>query len=233
VIRNLVLLPGLDGTGQLFDSFLAALPNTLVGRAVAYPENEFFPYDDLLRYVQSAIPRDEPFVLLAESFSAPIAVEYAASNPQNLAALIIVAGFIRNPLGSLSLLLKLIIGAWIFKVMVPRWVLERVLMGSDAPTELVHKFRHVLHSVSPAVLSGRVHEALRCDVSRHLARTNIPLMYVHAMHDGLLSEVCLADIKHIRPDISVALVDGPHLLLQRKPQDVANIVSSFIRNLGC
>ena len=232
VTKRLVLLPGLDGTGQLFASFLAALPNTFAGTTVAYPTNEFLSYADLLPFVRLAVPEDEPFVLLAESFSAPIAVEYAASNPRNLAGLVIVAGFVHQPIGGWSLAAKVIANAWFFKLGVPRWVLEQVLIGRDAPAALVEKFHQALWSVSPAVLSGRVHEAVNCDVRLQLARIRTPLKYVQAAHDHLLSNSCVTEIKRIRPDISLALVDGPHLLLQREPQNVADVVSAFVRELG-
>lgn len=232
VIKRLVMLPGLDGTGQLFKSFLTALPNTFGGTTVAYPADKFLSYGDLLPYVHSAVPKDEPFVVLAESFSTPIAVEYAASNPRNLAALIMVAGFVHRPIGGWSLAAKVVANPWFFRLRAPRWVLEQTLVGRDAPDELVQQFRQALRSISPAVLNSRVHEALNCDMTGQLARIKVPMMYVQATHDRLLSESCLAEIKRIRPDISLALVDGPHLLMQRESQNVADVVSTFVRKLG-
>jgi pimeloyl-ACP methyl ester carboxylesterase len=231
VTRHLVLLPGLDGTGRLFDSFLAALPNTFTATAVAYPADKFLSYAELLPFVRLSVPKDDSFVVLAESFSTPVAVEYAASNPRNLAALVIVAGFLHNPIGGWSIAAKVIAKPWFFKLRVPRWVLERTLIGREAPNALVQKFRQVLQLVSPAVLSGRVCETLTCDVTHHLARIKVPLMYVQATQDRLLSNSCVTEIKRIRPDISIVLVDGPHLLLQREPRAVAAVVSTFIREL--
>ena len=229
---HLVLLPGLDGTGQLFARFLYALPDTLGVTVVTYPANESLSYGDLLPLVRLAVPKDEPFVLLAESFSTPIAIEYASSKPPNLAAVVIVAGFVHAPIGRWSLAAKAIANPWFFRLRAPRWVLEQALIGKDAPPALVHKVRQVLQFVSPAVLSYRVQEALNCDVTHQLARVDVPLMYVRATHDRLLSESCFAEIKLIRPDISLASVDGPHLLLQREPRNSADVVSRFLRELG-
>jgi hypothetical protein len=39
-------------------------------------------------------------------------------------------------------------------------------------------------------------------------------------------------MKRIKPDMLIAKVAGPHLLLQREPQKVADIASAFIRELG-
>jgi len=39
--KTLVLLPGLDGTGNLFTNFISALPPTLSTRIVPYPTDRF------------------------------------------------------------------------------------------------------------------------------------------------------------------------------------------------
>ena len=63
--RHLVLLPGIHGKGQLFEDFIAALPNTLVTAVVAYPATRFLSYGELRPYVGAPVPKAEPFVLLA------------------------------------------------------------------------------------------------------------------------------------------------------------------------
>jgi pimeloyl-[acyl-carrier protein] methyl ester esterase len=229
--RHLVLLPGLDGTGQLFADFIAALPNTFIAAVAAYPANRFLSYDELRPFVEAAVPKAEPFVLLAESFSTPLALEYAASNPPNLAAVVICAGFVLKPIGGWSRLAKTVTRPWLFRLKAPRWILE-LLVGRDASPTLIQKLRQVLRSVSPAVLSGRVQGALDCDARNALARITVPLMYVLAAQDKLLAESCLPEMKRIKPEIVVSRIDGPHLLLQREPQNCANIVSIFVQKIG-
>ena len=95
--KHLVLLPGLDGTGELFLDFLAALPELWTATIVTYPTNGFLRYSDLRPYVGAAVPQLEPFVLVAESFSTPLAVWYAATAPPNLTAVVICTGFVGNP----------------------------------------------------------------------------------------------------------------------------------------
>src|ERR1700730_1178460 len=106
MLKRIVLLQGLDGTGQLFSAFVAALPKTITATVVTYPPNRLLSYAELLPLVKRAIPEFEPFVLLAESFSTPLAVDFAASNPSNLAALVICAGFVFKPLADWSAIAK-------------------------------------------------------------------------------------------------------------------------------
>lgn len=228
--KRFVLLPGLDGTGRLFANFLAALPDTFNAAIVSYPANEPLAYNELMPFVCSAAPKSEPFVLLAESFSTPLAVEYAASNPRNLTAVIICAGFVFKPVGWPHLT-QAVTRPWLFRVRAPNWVLEHFLVGRDASGTLVRELRQVLQSVSPEALSVRVREAVNCDARNALARARVPLMYVQALQDNLLAKSCVDDVKRIKPDVMVAQVAGPHLLLQREPQKVANIVSTFVQKL--
>jgi pimeloyl-[acyl-carrier protein] methyl ester esterase len=232
MLKRIALLQGLDGTGQLFAAFIAALPKTTTATAVTYPSNKLLPYSESLSLVKPAIPEFDSFVLLAESFSAPLALEVAASNPSNLAALVICNGFVSKPLAGWSSIAKAIAQPWLFSLNAPRYILEYFLIGREAPRVLIHDVRQVLRSVSPGVLSNRVSEALNCDARGALAKVTVPVLYVKATLDNLLAHSCVDEMKRVKPDILIKSVVGPHLLLQREPQEVANIVSAFTRGLG-
>ena len=49
---RLVLLPGLDGTGELFHPFLKALPSRLTSQVVSYPTEQCLTYKELVPFVQ-------------------------------------------------------------------------------------------------------------------------------------------------------------------------------------
>ena len=160
--KHLVLLPGLDGTGELFGDFIAALPKSWTTTTVTYPADRFLPYTDLRPFVGAAIPQRERFVLVAESFSTPLAVWYAATNPPNLAAVVICAGFVESPV-RWSGIVKALAKPWLFRLKPPRTIVEYFLLGQNAPSDLFRKLRHAVERVSPDVLSGRVQEVLDCD----------------------------------------------------------------------
>jgi hypothetical protein len=67
----MVLLSGLDGTGDLFVDFIAALPESWTATTVTFPTDRFLTYTDLRPLVGAAVPQSERFVLVAESYSAP------------------------------------------------------------------------------------------------------------------------------------------------------------------
>jgi pimeloyl-[acyl-carrier protein] methyl ester esterase len=181
--KHLVLLPGLDGTGQLFSDFVAALPNTIRATTVTYPAKEILPYSDLCSLVSAATPECESFVLLAESFSSSLAVGFTASKPLSLAALIICAGFVSRPPGAWSPLAKALVWPWLFKVNMPHFILEYFAMGQNAPRTLIQDFRRVLRLVNPEVMSGRTREAMNSDARPALAQITVPLLYVAGTED--------------------------------------------------
>src|SRR5258705_1882619 len=113
---TLVLLPGLDGTGRLFNPLMEVLPPYLIPLVIPYPANKFLGYSKLLKYARGQIPTDKPFVLLAESFSGPVAVEFAATHPSNLEALILCASFVTNPASTFFRPLSSLFNARLFKL---------------------------------------------------------------------------------------------------------------------
>ncbi len=229
--RHLALLPGFDGTGDLFADFIAALPESWTATTIAYPTDRFLRYAGLRPFVSAAVPQAERFVLVAESFSAPLAVWYAATNPHNLAAVVICAGFVRNPLRGWSGAVRAVAKPWLFKMKPPRTILEYFLLGQNAPSGLLQSLRHALQRVSPSVLSGRLQEVLDCDARDDLRRTTVPLLYLEATYDRLLSLSCKDEFSQLRPDTVLRSVPAPHLLLQREPQKAATIIMAFISGL--
>jgi pimeloyl-ACP methyl ester carboxylesterase len=88
---TLVLLPGMDGTGELFANLVDAMPEPFELITVRYPTDQELSYSELKAFVQAACPVSRPFVLLAESFSTPAAIQYAATMPPNLCGLVLCA----------------------------------------------------------------------------------------------------------------------------------------------
>ena len=85
---TLVLLPGLDGTGEQFAPLLRELPSTIAPVTVRYPVDRALGYEELLPLALEQLPADCPFVLVGESFSGPLAIRLAAQRPPGLRALV-------------------------------------------------------------------------------------------------------------------------------------------------
>jgi pimeloyl-[acyl-carrier protein] methyl ester esterase len=92
-----LVLPGMDGTGQLLGRFLEALGPEVRAIVVSYPIAQALDYSQLEACARKMLPSDQPFVLSGESFSGPIAVSIAASSPNGLRGLVLCCSFVKNP----------------------------------------------------------------------------------------------------------------------------------------
>ena len=114
-MTRLVLLPGLDGTGELFAAFIDALGG-FATQIVSYPPDRAMTYAEYESFVRAKLPADEDFVLLAESFSGPIGISIAAAAPPRLKGLILCGTFASNPLPVFGPFAKLVGAAPAFRV---------------------------------------------------------------------------------------------------------------------
>jgi pimeloyl-[acyl-carrier protein] methyl ester esterase len=228
----LVLLPGLDGTGDLFANFVSALPPSLDPEIVRYQAKRFLSYPELFPFVVEALPKIRPFVLLAESFSVPLAVKLAATSPSNLIGLVICAGFIKSPVTSWLRDMKAFVRPFFFRVPLPRFALEYFLIGAKPPRELEDAVRRTLRSVSPDVIALRVRAVLECDATEEFARVRVPTLYLQADHDRLVRKSCFEEIRRLKPDTILASIPAPHFVLQREPRKAADLIMRFVESLA-
>ena len=229
-VPKVILLPGLDGTGELFADFVVEVGDRLSTAVVQYPRDRFFSYRELEDIVKSATSAVEPFVLVSESFSSPLAIQYAATKPPNLKGLVICAGFASNPLRGLLRIACPLLLPFLFSVSPPAFALRLLLVGVDAPTTLVENLQTVISSVKRTVLRSRLQAVLACDVKLALSKVDVPVLYVQAARDRLVNTAALAEIREIKPDATIASVVGPHLLLQREPQKSAEVILRFVQH---
>jgi pimeloyl-ACP methyl ester carboxylesterase len=135
--EHLVLLPGLDGTGRLFDPLLAALPGSFAPKVVAYPPDKPLNYHQLIPYIREVIPWDAPYVLLAESFSGPLALEFAAVQWENLRGVVLCASFVTNPLHPLLRLLPPALAESWFRKPPPERLLRNYLLEEECSEQML------------------------------------------------------------------------------------------------
>lgn len=224
----LVLLPGLDGTGRMFRDFVAALGSGIDPVVVSYPPDPFLGYAQLASIVRSSLPPDRPFHLLAESFSGPVGIAIASEQPLGLRGLILSCSFARSPLPVLSLFHSLI--GRIPPSAIPRQALSYFTFGGHAPPARVDALVEAIESVPDRVLRDRSREAIRVDVSRELERVTVPVLYLRAKHDRIVTQQAAGIVARHAPQTRVVELDGPHLLLQALPLEAAAHVGAFIRH---
>ena len=221
-------LPGLEGTGMLFSRFLAAADGALDLQTLSYPRDRVLGYDGLEDLVSHHVPADRPFALLGESFSGPLALRLAARRPPGLVAVVLVTTFHRRPAAPLFRRLSALAPVF-FRMPLPPHVVRLLLAGFDAPDDLVAEVRSSVATVEPFVMAARVQEALRVDATAELRACPAPILFLGGKDDRLLRSALPIEIRALRPDAEIRMLDAPHLVLQRQPEQAMALVSSFLR----
>jgi pimeloyl-ACP methyl ester carboxylesterase len=88
-----------------------------------------------------------------------------------------------------------------------------------------------IRSVKPKVLTARLRQVLAVDVRTELKKISVPVLFIQAQQDRLAGPSCLEEIARISPQIKIARIDGPHLILQREPKQSADVVAQFMFRL--
>jgi pimeloyl-ACP methyl ester carboxylesterase len=212
-----ILLPGIDGGGRLFAPLLAAEPRGLRAEVVSYPPDVALGYDELLPLVRARLPRRGRFLLLAESFSGPLAVRLAAERPRGLAALVLAATFLRAPLNPLLHPVRGLVGASFFGLPMPAAVVRWFMAGPDAPDAIVREVQRAVAAVRPEVMAHRAAAALQVDAREDLARVEVPVLVLAPTRDRLIRMDRGEEVRRVLPDAEVAELEAPHMILQRCP----------------
>lgn len=160
---TLVVLPGLDGTGIPLAPFATAFGPDVKVVVVTYPNTEPLGYADLERVAWACLPTDEPYVLLGESFSGPIAISIAASNPVGLCGLVLCCSFARSPRPWLSWCRPLVSVAPVQAL--PVGLLSVAVLGRFSSAEHRRTLARALSMVAPSVLRARGQAVLQVDVT--------------------------------------------------------------------
>lgn len=223
---TLILLPGLDGTGLMFEGFIASFGQEVKTVVVNYPADIPLDYSELEKLVLTYLPSDEPYYLLAESFSGPIAISIAASSPPGLRGLILCCSFARNPLPLFAMCQPLIRVAPIRAL--PVSILSTLVLGRFTSANLRRALAKSLELVSPAVLRMRACAALSVNVSALLTRIKVPLLYLRASEDRVVYKASSELVTSLVNDSRIIEFTAPHFLLQVLPQQAASVVAEFM-----
>ena len=227
---NLILLPGMDGTGELFAEIVRELPGWLWPRVVRYPRDKKLSLGELQSIALDAIPAGKPFVLLGDSFSSLVAVRISAERPEDLRAVVICAGFVSSPVTGLRRRLACLMAPLSFHVKAPGIAVKRYLLGRSSSASLVKRVQAATVSVAGRVMRHRLRMILACNEDAALEKVVVPVLYVQAAGDRLVAASAFERIQKIQPGAVLVRIDGPHLILQTKPREAVGAITAFLQS---
>lgn len=231
MIRALVL-PGMDGTGELLSDFIAALAPEIDADAVTYPADRALGYDVLSRIAEDALPAQGKCLLLAESFSGPVALRLARALPDRLLGVVLAASFASAPRTPWLPVASASLGRIASRLPIqqmPRALLSFFMMGRWATREHRSRLDKALQAVEPDVIRRRILEATHIDALASLRDLSVPLLYLLATQDRMISGASWNTIKAALPHAALAEIEGPHCLFLTRPDLCAEAVKGWAK----
>lgn len=223
----IILLPGLDGTGELFQPFVKCLPERVKPIVISYPRCECKTYEELKELVVPSIPMDIPFFILGESFSGPLSVMIAHERPEGLLGLILCATFISNPFFLLPSWMRFLSVSPLFRLW-PALINIRVALAGDAFRPTADLALKAIRSVNPKVIAHRVKSILTVNVEKELGRCTFPTLYLMGERDTLINKRNYRRIKAVKNDIKLETINTQHFILQLEPERSSELIEEFM-----
>lgn len=223
-----VMLPGLDGTGLLSAHFVEAMQaRGQQMQVLPLPLQGPQDYATLASILGPQLPAS-PFVLLAESFAGPLAIELAAAGLPGLRGLILSTTFARRPVPLPAASARMLAPAW---PLPPLALMARLLLGQWRTRANLRELGQAITQVPAAILRQRAATTLQADVRALLPELVLPTLCLHGRQDRLLWPPSVAELQALLPDARHVSLEGPHLLLQARADAAAAEVAAWMRTL--
>jgi pimeloyl-ACP methyl ester carboxylesterase len=184
-------------------------------------------YDSLEEALAPKLP-EGPLVLLGESFTSPLAARLAQRERGRVEALILAGGFSAAPRSPGFSLIPL---RSLFLMKPPAALLRRFLLGDDAPEEAVVALLKAVENIPAEILASRVETVLALAEDECPSPAGLPVLLLQARNDEAIPWEAQSKLERHYPEAKVVWIEGPHLLLSRRPDECRDAVKSFLTGL--
>ncbi|MER2491609.1 alpha/beta fold hydrolase [Catenovulum sediminis] len=221
---KVLLIPGMDGTGELFGPLLAELPSDVVSQVICL--NDLITQTPIEQAVEiAALLGSEEVIILSESYSGYIAYHLSLLPNLNIKHVIFAASFLENPTW-LSHFSKLLPLDFVRSGLIPDIVLSFVLFAQCNDKKLVKLFKASLKSIDNSKLRHRL--SVIANLVRPSESMSVPCTYVQANSDYLVSKKSVDVFKELCININVVRANGGHFIVQSNPDYFSKLIKRVI-----
>jgi len=226
-----VFLPGLDGTGLSYGLLGEKMPENVRVTVVSYPTDKKLSYMELVQHAYNQFPQNKPVVLIAESFSGPIAITLARLFSSSIKGIVFCATFMKYDRPHLLRIANYVPLAFLLRKSAPDFILSFLCSDRIVLEKLVPLFRQIEKQVSPEVIAHRIRMLNDIDVTDEAGELSVPCCYIQAVHDRVVPSKCLIPFTKYFPNLVVKKIEGPHAVLQAKSEECAHIIMDFAESI--
>ena len=223
---HIALLPGLDGTGELFFPIIPFLESHFEIHVVKYTNQ--ITFSDYVEDAERQLPKGVPVSLVAESFSGPIAMSLLAKDRPRFLASVLSATFCKSPLPMLTKVSKHVPEMFFSGNPASKAFLDIFLTGNNANSDVRSKSRELLEKVGGHKFKERIGLVNEVNMIEELKEIETPLLYIQATKDRIvLSDSGTEIMKHVK-NMEIVKVDGPHMILQVQAKKCADLIIKHV-----
>ena len=209
----------------MFAPLMRTIPSDMLAEPVLYPET-LERFDEYVEFVAAAMCNAADVVLVAESFSGPIAVSILRKSPHNLRAIVLVATFTTAPRALLRSLSTKVPSAIVY-AFVPS-ILKLFCANGNTDPEVLRLAADVVGRVPVEVLRRRLQllGKLPKDLAVVLNEASVPVLMLEPTQDRLVPMDGFASCTGA--NAQTQKIAGPHFLLQACPRACWEAIAKFL-----
>lgn len=221
---KIILLPGLDGTGLLFQGLVKELSPEFDVEVISYDDIEAVSYLDQAKEIAETIKAEEIFIV-EESYSGRVAYELGLILGKRVKGIVFLAGFISRPL-----IFSRLASYVPIKVLAPnvfgKYLLNLFGFNLSANNDLVDSVFNSLRQADKRKLKYRLRNI--SDLDKPLKTLTCSVIYVRPSRDLLVGEKAVQYLASKCLSFSQVNVNGGHFIGQSNPGACARVVSNAV-----
>lgn len=220
---KIILLPGVDGTGVLFEPFVETFKADVPVEVIPLTKDSDQSILNQVSIIEDAVG-DEEIILIVESYSGLLAYELAKRNKIRIKQIFFFGCFLQPPsfIGKIGRFLPVRL-----LNIIPDKVIAHILFNRWSSPELISLFRKAIDAGDFSNLKKRI----RIIGTYHKPGQviDVPCVYVQATMDNLVSAYNVKAFEDLCSDLQVEVVEATHMLLQTQPQEMSQLIHKYLQ----
>ena len=230
---HLVLVPGIDGTGQLFYRQIPSLERDFTVTTTRL-RDDAGKMDDLVADLHDQVERVAPaggrVTLLGESFGGALTLSYALAHPERIDRLVILNSFAHFGSPAMLWLGYQLLRATPWGMMhYVRQLNARRMHSPQTERDEIRRFHELMRHTTRQGYLSRLNILRDYDIRLHLPSIAAPVLYLAADGDTLVPSVAQARLmSELTPSATMRVLEGHgHSCLIAPDMDLASIVAEW------
>ncbi|BFM13386.1 hypothetical protein R50072_35390 [Simiduia litorea] len=221
---KIILLPGLDGTGLLFNDLVAQLPKEWDVKILSYDSIQDTSYSGQAEEISEHLKGMDIF-LVGESYSGRVAYELHQILGDRVKGIVFLASFISSP-SLVSRLAKLLPVSLLSSNILSRFILYLFGFNFSGGSSLVAPVFESIKKADKVKLRSRLRNIATLNIPKHDIKC--PVTYIRPTSDLLVGVKAFNVLASRAAHLNVVKVRGGHFIAQSNPVACGEIICNAV-----